>query len=171
MELVKKAETALADVYKGAPKLSDKTKETLVKIWPILALIFGVLQVWAAWGLWDLTRRVDSVVNYLGTYVTTAGYGYSGKDKFFIYLGILSLLVDGVILLMAYPKLKKRQKGGWDLIFLGSLINVAYSVVNLFISGRGFGSFLMSLIGSAIGFYLVFQVRDKYKGAAVKTVK
>lgn len=164
MELVKKAEAALEGAYKSAPKLPENTKESLVKLWPWLALIFGVLQVWAAWGLWDLTRRVDNVVSYLGNYLG-GSYGYSGKDKFFIYLGIITLLVDGVILLMAYPKLVKRQKSGWNLIFLGSLLNVAYSVVNLFITGRGFGTFLGSLIGSAIGFYLVFQVKDKYKKA------
>ena len=162
MELVKKAETALADVYKGAPKLSEKTREILVKIWPILALIFGILQLFAAVSLWNLVRSVTKAVTYYGVVLNTS-VGYSGKDKFFLYLGLIFLVVDAVLLLMAYPKLKNRQKKGWDLIFLGSLLNVAYSIVNLFISGRGFGDFLLSLIGSAIGFYLVFQVRDKYK--------
>lgn len=169
MELVKKAEKSLADLYKGAPNLSDKTRETLVKVWPILALIFGILQVWAAWMLWDLVRAVNHITTVYGTFLNTS-YGYSSKDKFFIYLGVLTLLVDGVILLMAYPKLKNRQRSGWDLLFLGSLLNVIYSFINLFISGRGFSDFLFSLIGSAIGFYLLYQVKGKYKAAVSANV-
>ena len=161
MELVKKAEAALAGVYKGAPKLSNNTKETLVKIWPWLALIFGIIQLFAALTLWRLTSRVNELVSYYGV-VTNTNVGYSGMDKFFIYTAIIILLIDAVILLMAYPKLAKRQKSGWDLLFLGSLLNVGYSIVNLPISGRGFGDFILSLLGSAIGFYLLYQVKEKY---------
>lgn len=164
MELVKKVETALAGVFKGAPKLSDSTKETLVKIWPWLALIFGVLQLWAALVLWNLLRDMDKVVTYFGTYLGGV-YGYSSSDKFFIYLSLAVLVLDAILLLIAYPKLVKRQKVGWNLIFLGALLNVLYSVLNLFIQGRGFGNFIGALIGSVISFYLLFQVREKYTGA------
>jgi hypothetical protein len=68
-----------------------------------------------------------------------------------------------VILLMAYPHLVKRARRGWDLLFLGSLLNVVYSLVSVFIDGRGFSNFLLSLVGSAIGFYLLFQIKDRYK--------
>jgi hypothetical protein len=161
MELVKKAETVVGGWYKNAPKLSNGTKETLVKIWPWLALVFGVIQLFAALALWRLVHAVNSVITVYGTVIKT-GAGISGTDKLFIAIGIIALLVDAVILLMAYPKLAKRQKAGWDLIFLGALLNVAYSVVNLLISGRGISGFLSSLIGSAIGFYLIFQVREKF---------
>lgn len=162
MELVKKAETVIAGFFKNAPKLPANSKESLVKAWPWIALVFGVLQLWAAWVLWDLLRAVDKVSTYFGVYMSDV-YGYSSKDKFFIYLSLAVLVVDAVILLMAYPKLVKREKKGWDLIFLGALVNVVYSVLNLFISGRGFADFLFALFGSAVGFYLLFQVKDKYK--------
>lgn len=162
MELVKKAETALAGIYKGAPKMSDKSRESLAKAWPIIALVFGVLQLWAVWVLWDLVRVADRTISYFGTYLGGV-YGYSAKDKFFIYLGIVMLAVDAVILLMAYSPLKNRQKKGWDLLFLGALLNVVYGVANLFITGRGVADFIGSLIGSAIAFYLLFQVREKFK--------
>ena len=161
MELVKKADKSLTDVFKGAPKLPSNAKETLVKVWPFLALIFGVLQLFVAWGLYDLTRTVNNVATYFGT-VLNVNLGYSGKDKFFIYVGIAVLVVDALILLKAYPKLVKRQKAGWDLLLLGSLLNVVYSLVNLFIRGRGMGDFFMSLVASVLGFYLLYQVKEKY---------
>jgi hypothetical protein len=164
MELVKKAETALAGVFKGAPKMSDSAKESLVKAWPWLALIFGVLQLWAAWSLYELVRAYDRVDTVLGAYFNTYS-AYTGSDKFFIYLSLAVLVIDAIILLVAYPKLARRQKRGWDLIFLGALLNLVYGVLNLFVAGRGFGTLLGTIIGSTIAFYLLLQVREKFNGA------
>jgi hypothetical protein len=168
MGVVKKIESKLAEVFKGTPNLSDSSRETLVGAWPWIALVFGVLQLLAAWALWNLLRFADTVVNYSSFYVEYPST-VSSSDRVIIYLGIVVLLVDAAILLMAYPELKKRVRRGWDLLFLGALINLAYSVLSLFIHGRGFGSFIFSLVGSAIGFYLLFQVRGKY--GSVKTSK
>lgn len=162
MKLVEQAESSLAGVFKAAPKLSDSAKESVAKVWPWLALIFGVLQLWAAWVLWDLLDKVDKVSDLFGSYFGSV-VGYSGKDKVFIYMSLGVLVLDAVVLLMAYPKLVKRSMAGWKLLFLGSLLNVVYSFFNLFIQGRGFGNFLAALVGSAVGFYLLFQVREKYR--------
>jgi hypothetical protein len=165
MDSVKKLEKTIGDLFKGAPALSEGNKEGLVKAWPWIALIFGILQLLAAWGLWRLTR-VTNALNDISTYYLGSQYGLTTGDKMIIYLGLAMLVIDGVILLMAYPELKKRARRGWDLLFIGALLNAVYSVVTLFIDARGVGSFIFSLIGSAIGFYLLFQVREKYKGAS-----
>ncbi len=166
MEALRPLENKLADLFKGAPKLTNSTKESLAKVWPWLALIAGVLQLLAAYWLWQAARVVD----VLGDYVNTLSVYYSGQtagissfDKTVIYVGVIMLVVDAVIMLIAFPELQKRTKKGWDLIFLAAVINAVYSLVQLFTYGRGFGSFLFGLIGSAVGFYLLFQVREKYK--------
>lgn len=166
MSAVKQWEDKIGGLFKGAPALPENGKEGLVKAWPWIALIFGILQLLAAWALWGLMRTAESVVNLYNAYYVNYPDVMNGFDKFVIYLGIAVLLVDAVILLMAYPELKKRSKRGWDLLFLGALINLAYAVVSLFINDRGFGSFIFSLIGSAVGFYLLFQVRGKYGHAS-----
>lgn len=166
MDSVKKLENKLGELFKDAPALPENVKEFLVKAWPVIALVFGVLQLLAAIGLWSLARsveRLDNMVNFY-TYQT----GLSTTDRLAIYLGIAILIVDAVILLTAYPHLKKRAARGWDLLFLGSLINVAYSLVSLFINDRGVGSFFFSAIGSIIGFYLLYQVRPFYKAKVEK---
>ncbi len=167
MDSVKKLEKLLGDLFKGLPALPASSKEGLVKAWPWIAAIFGVLQLLAAWGLWRLTRYVSVLHDVSSYYLGTEEYGMTGTDKTVIYIGIIVLLIDAVILLMAYPELVKRARRGWELLFLGALLNVVYSVVTLFIGGRGFGSFLLGLLGSSAGFYLLFQVREKYKGASV----
>lgn len=167
MAAVRQIEAKLGDLFKGAPPLPANAKDWLVKAWPWLALIFGVLQLAAAWALWRLSTYTNALVDYANTLsLYTTGErvsGLSSVDRTWIYIGIAILVVDAIILFMAYPHLKSRNRRGWDLLFLGSLINVLYSVVTIFIDGRGFGSFLLSMVGSAIGFYLLFQIRDRYK--------
>lgn len=172
MELVHKIEKSLEGVFKDAPALPENAKKNVVAAWPWIALVFGVIQVAAAWSLWRLLDAIQPLVNLsnqLSQYYGGSVVGYSTFDKTVIYAGIALLLLDGFILLMAFSPLQKLQKRGWDLLFLGSVLNVVYSVVAVFINGRGFGSLIMGLIGSALGFYLLFQIKDSYKGKAAAT--
>lgn len=165
MAVLKTTENQLAGLFKGVPNLSDSSRETLAKVWPWVALIFGILQLLAAWSLWrfmDNFNQAADYVNSLSIYLSGDSVALSGTDKAIVYLGLITLVVDAVLLLMAYSPLKARQRRGWDLLFLASLLNVAYAVVALFMRGHGLGSFLFSLLGSAVGFYLLFQVRDKF---------
>ena len=166
MEMLKKVEVKLEEAFKDLPALPDSSKEALAKFWPWLALIMGIVQLMAAWALWRLTRVVDvlnEVANYYTAY-TGKHLGLSATDKMVIYLGIIVLAADAVILLMAYAPLKERSKKGWDLLFLGAMLNVVYSVISIFVNGRGLMSFLSSLLGTAIGLYLLFQVKGKFNG-------
>jgi len=169
MSTLQKAEESLDKLFKSAPDISDGAKETVAKVLPVLAIIGGLFQLAASYWVFKLAQVAEQVDSFVRSYsVLTGGvYGLSSTDKFLIYVGAAVLLVEAVILLMAYSGLKDRKKRGWDLLFLSALINVAYSVISLFITGRGFGSFLFGLIGSAIGFWLLFQVKSKY-GSSVK---
>ena len=106
--------------------------------------------------------------NQISQYTTGVSVGYSSTDKIVIYGGIALLVINAVIFLMAFAPLKLKAQRGWDLLFLASLINIVYGVAQIFISGRGVGDFILSLIGTAIGLYLLFQVKDYYgkKGSA-----
>jgi len=166
MGALQSTEDQLNNVFKGLPPLPADARKSLVNAWPWLALIFGVLQLAAAWALWRATRVVDVIGDYVNTLslaLTGQETGLSSTDKTVMYLGIGLLVVDAVILLMAFPELQKRTARGWRLLFVGSLLNVAYAVLQLFITGHGVGNFLFSLLGSAVGFYLLFQVREYYK--------
>lgn len=173
MKALQNAENSLAKVFKDLPQLPESTKEALAKFWPWLALVGGVLQLFAALALWRLANwadRVTDVSNALSVYYTSYVAGPSSFDKTIIYLGVVVLLVEAVLLLMAFPKLQKRERAGWNLLFLGAWINVGYGVLQIFTFDRGFGSFVGSLIGSAVGFYLLFQIREKFSGGRRNSV-
>lgn len=169
MEAVKKLESSLEKVFKDLPHLPESTRSGLASIWPWLALIGGVLQLFAAMALYrlaDYASGLYDLANSLSVYYGVQNVGPTSFDKTIIYLGVAVLAVEAVILLMAFPKLQKRQKAGWNLLFLGALINVVYSVLQIFTYNRGMGSFVMSLIGSALGFYLLFEVKGKFSKTA-----
>lgn len=168
--MLKSIEKSLEGVFKGAPDLPKGAKDWLVSAWPWLALIFGVLQILLAIGLFGVFSVADTALEtsatyyriYAGETVTTL----SSVDKLVVYLGIAMLAVDAVILLMAYPHLVKRARRGWDLLFLAMIINAGYAVVSLFVSGNNFGDFISSILGSAIGLYLLFQIKSAYTAKA-----
>lgn len=164
MKELQKLEESIGGALKGLPNISDSARESVAKVMPALAIIGGLFQLAAAYWVFKLAHVAEQVDNFVRSYsVLTGGvYGLSSTDKFLIYIGAAILLVEAVILLMAYSGLKDRKKKGWDLLFLGALINVGYSVVSLFISGRGFGSFLFGMIGCVFGFWLLFQIKSKY---------
>jgi hypothetical protein len=164
--IVKPFEQLLAPLFKNLPALPENGKKALVKYWPVLALIFGVLQILAVFALWQLGHAVSaylSVAMAYGSVASTLG--------FFYYLGLVVLAVDAVILFMAYAPLKAHSRKGWDLLFFGSLLNLLYGIVIIFDGAYGgLDKLVGSLLGSAVAFYLLFQVSEYYMGKA-KTAK
>ena len=61
---IKPAEQVLAPIFKDFPPLPKKAKDTLVKIWPVLALVLGILQLVAAYNLWRLGHMVNAFTDY-----------------------------------------------------------------------------------------------------------
>ena len=66
--------------------------------------------------------------------------------------------------LAAFPALNVHKKSGWNLLFLVSFINIVYGVVIMFTNYGGVGNLIGSIIGTFIGWYFLFQIRDYYLG-------
>lgn len=165
MGMLTNLENGLAGLYKGAPKLGNDAKKSLVKVWPWLALIFGILQLLAALSLWQLGHEVNKVVDYTNS--LSQAYGIDAASSvshlnIFYWLSFIVLLLNAVILLMAYSGLKSRAKRGWNLLFYSALLNGVYGVVSAFNDYGGFGSLIVQLLVSAIVLYFLFQTRDQY---------
>ncbi len=173
MKELQKVEDGLGKLFESAPKISESGRESVAKAMPVVALVFGILQLVAAYGVWRLSRVVEALDSFARAVssVYNQSYGLSFFDKTLIYAGVLVLIADAVILLMAYDPLSKRKKKGWDLLFLGALLNLAYGILSIFIDGRGIGSLIISLIGSGLGMWLLFQIRGKYSSVREKVEK
>lgn len=165
MGQLKTLETKLGDLYKDAPALPKKAKDFIVQYVPYLALLAGVLQLWGAYVVWrymDRYGEVSDFVNQLSQYYNHTSIALSNFDKTILYVGIVALVVEAVVLLMAFSPLQQKARRGWDLLFLVSVLQVAYAVLAIFMHGYGIGNFIGNLIGAAIGFYFLFQIRSAF---------
>lgn len=158
-------EESLDEVFgKKAPQLPEGARNFLVQYGPYLVLVGGIVSLLNAWWLWNSAHQVNQIVDwanelskaYGGTTVSTTNF------TLWVWLAIAVTVVTGALYFLAFNPLRAREKKGWDYLFYAALLSVAYSVVLLFVDGYGFGSFLMGLIGAAIGFWVLFQVRPKY---------
>jgi hypothetical protein len=149
---------------KKAPvKLSEGNRKSLAGAMWWLALIAGVLQLYLAWRLWDTWRLVEKLSDYLGSYAAVYGTDVdTGGLGFLFYLSLVTLLASGALLLLAAPGLKAMKKAGWNFVFYSLLVNLLYGVVVLVSDYGDFGNLLGAALGSLVGAYLLFQIRDRF---------
>jgi hypothetical protein len=129
---------------KKAPALPTNVKEAIVKYGPWISLILLVLSLPAVLALIGLGALLSPFAFMGGAH---AGFMY--------VLAVLFLVVGLVMEALAIPKLMKREKAGWNLMFYSTLLNGVYNLLSFNITGL--------IIGLLIGFYFLFQVREYYK--------
>ena len=160
-------EKALGDLFKKAPPLPESGRSALAKALPWLALIGGVLTLIAVWNIYRLLSAVDSIYASFG-YVGPAVVGYGPV----IWVGLAVLVVQAVLFLAAFPALRTGKKSGWNMLFWAALVSAVYGVLGAFFDGYiNVGQLVFSLLGSAIGLYLLFEVRGHFGGASAPTTK
>lgn len=158
-------------VNKVSVKLPEGGRKGLVTALPWIALVFGVLGIFAALGMFGTIGYVTSL---MATFDGLAGDiyygGYNALSVPMLWLSLVLLAVESVMFLVAFAPLKAHKKKGWDLLLWVSLLNVAYSVVTLLIQ-MNLVSLVFSLLFSAVGLWLLFQVRTFYTGAGAAAKK
>lgn len=158
-------EKGLNDLFvKNAPALPAGGKKFLVDFAPWLSLIVGLLSLLAAYNIWHWAHISNSLIDYANQ-ISAAYGGTQIGDRLTatIWISMVVLVIQAVLYLAAFPGLRNHKKAGWNLVFYALLVNVVYGVVVMFTSYGGFGHLLGSLIGFAIGAYLLFQIRASYK--------
>ncbi|HSX53172.1 MAG TPA: hypothetical protein VLF90_02260 [Patescibacteria group bacterium] len=162
-----KIEDMLSDVFvKKAPKMPENGKKALVQYLPWIDLVLGILTLWSALVLWHWAHLANAFVNYANSINQLYGNNLVQANRLTagVWFGLIVLIVEGVLYLAAFPGLRERKKSGWNLLFYASMVNVVYAIVIFFTDYGGIGTLLGSLIGTAIGLYILFQVRSAYKG-------
>ncbi|MEP7166567.1 MAG: hypothetical protein ABI758_01140 [Candidatus Woesebacteria bacterium] len=123
----------VGDLFTSVPHLPKKWIDFLVKIMPVLALIGGVLALFGG---------VASLLSMNPFMVVTA----------------LLMLAMAYVLLMAYKPLQDRRYDGWMLVFWNHVISAVLTLFQILSSRQG----VFGLVWTAIGFYLLFELRSRY---------
>ena len=140
---------ALLDEYlvRKAPfALPENAKEIIVKISPYIVLILVILSLPIILAVFGLTAFLTPFA-VLGGYTASAG-------ALALVAGLLTL-VAVILELMAVSGLFRRTRKGWRLVFYATLVSLVSSLLAL--------NIVSGLIGALIGWYILFQVKDKYR--------
>lgn len=165
---LKQLEETLKPVFteKALFQLPENAKKWIVEYGPIIGAVLGVLGIIASLSLWSAAHAVNSFVDYSNALSKAYGTGETVQNLgIFFYLSFVALIITSVISIVAYPGLKAKSKTrGWDLLFLSAIISLVYGVLDAAYSFAVM-SLLSRLVGSAIGLYVLFQIRSYYTGA------
>lgn len=133
------------DWFAKFPPLPANIKEVLVKIFPFLALIFGILGVLGAIAATGFLTVLSPMV------VLGGGFGVAAGG----IIGSILMLVSSVMMVMAYPGLRDHKIAGWKYSFWSQTVSVVGSILALNLVG--------ALISVVVGYYLLFQIKSYYK--------
>lgn len=122
----------------------------------LVSLVFGIIAVPGVLALLGFGAVVSTVAVSVGIYV---GPVY--------WLSMLFLVVQMVLLFAAVPGLKRKSyRSGWMLAYYAVLFSAASSGIMILIGN--FGSLIGAVLSFAIGSYILFQVKDRFKDGGAK---
>lgn len=124
-----------------APALSASTKDSLVKILPWLALIFGLL-------------AVPGILAVFGVgAIATPFLMLAGQRTLLFWISWIIMVFQVVFELMAVRPLFAHSRTGWELMFYSSLLGVVYTLMSFS---------PLALVMTVAMFYLLYQVKSSY---------
>lgn len=124
------------------PPFPDTVKEFIAQYGPYIILILSVI------GVMGLLTALGVGGALFGMGGAAVGIGFN------YYISIALGIVTLVMYLMAFSPLKARKRAGWNLLYYALLIGLVSNLVQLSIFGF--------IIGGLIGFWILFQIREKY---------
>lgn len=142
--MIDELEIKLEEVFgKKIWNLPKKVKEVIVTIAPYLAIL-------------SLIALIPMVLSLVGlSFLTPVAFLGGIKTGFGYMTSVLTALMGGILSLVAIPGLFKREIKAWRILFWVSLINAAGELLRM-----DLGSLI---IGTALSWYILFQVREYYK--------
>jgi hypothetical protein len=152
MQQLSGLENSLSTLFKGLPHLPKDWRHWLADNAWWLALI-GV-----AFGCLGILGLVPVV---LGISIFTGIVAGPAAGALIIITGIVNmavLVISVTLEAMAITSLRVKQKRGWDLLFLVSLVTFTGAVLNALITGN-VNHIIGLIVGTLIGLYVLFEVR------------
>ncbi len=143
-KLLDKIIVYLGDLYKKAPNLPKNIRDFIVTVIPWFSLVVGIL------GVLGMIAALGVLTIFSPAVVLGGGVGTAAGLSLSVIIGLL----ESVITLIAVPSLLKRKAMGWRLLFISQALGVVSTILTATLGG---------LIGAAIGFYILYQIKLSYK--------
>lgn len=131
-------------LVKKAPSLPNDVKEFIVKFGPWITLVILIISLPAILFVLGI-GAIFSPFAFLGGASTGVSY----------MLAMIVLAATVILEAVAIPKLLRRERAGWNLVFYASLLGFVSSILK--------GDIVGTIIGTLISMYILFQVKSYYK--------
>ncbi len=143
-QIVSQLETTLNEYFGNkAPQLPRNIKDIIVKIAPYLVILGVIVSIPAILALFGLSALLAPAM-LLGGGWTIVGI-----------VSLVTLIATVVLEALAIPGLFAKKKSAWNKLFWVSLIGIVSSLVS--------GNLVSLIVGTAINWYVLFQVRSYYR--------
>lgn len=143
-------------VYKAPWQFPAGLTDFIVRAAPWISLVIAIILV-------PFVLTAISGALFVSSIVATYGFPNAAQPTFMLWVSLAVLIAQIVIMFVSVPKLLKRQRSGWLLVFYADLISLVYGIFSSFAYGYfAIGSIIWALISAAIGMYVLFQVRRFY---------
>jgi hypothetical protein len=139
----------LEDTFKSLPKLPKGFTDFIVAITPWVSLIGGILLL--------VVIGILGLIGLLASFVAAA-VGVAPQYVVMMIVHLAIAILQGLIMLMAFKPTQDRKMAGWRLLGYSQLLSVISTILTLNV-----GDIISGLIGAAIGFYILFQIKHYYK--------
>lgn len=129
--------------YSRLPNLSSEGRLFIVKILPFLSLVFGLVLTIIAAGSFLSLGIVSSFT------LDAGGIGFLKE----LMLGSTAGIIQGILMIFAFPSLRARHQRGWRLLFWSQILLLISSLI-----------FLAPWVFIPLVFlYPLFQVKSHYE--------
>lgn len=145
----------LENAYAKAPELPAGVKDFIVMVAPWVALILGVLSVLG----FAISLLGLGALGVLAPLAGTTTISFAGIGLITTVLA----LVSGVLLLLAFRPLQRKQLRGWNLLFWVLVVGLLSSAVVNTLFYFSLSGIAVSLVWFLIQLYFLFQVKSYYK--------
>lgn len=148
------------EVFAKAPHLPDGIREFLVTIAPWLSILGAFFAALAT---------LSNIGAVFGSSALMRMYAYyaTAPTLYFLVMAVVQA-VSAVLLFSAFKPLQERQFKGWAYMFWNMVLSVVSGIFPVLF---GYSvSFVGTLIGMVIGFYILYEIRPLYS-ASKKTIK
>lgn len=155
-------------------QLEDKLEEVFVTRAPVQ--LPTVTRQWLAEYAWVFALVAAVFGLFLGLPVLFALVGIAGmlgaatgagNAVVLAWLSLFAVMAYTALLIVAVPKLRAREKSGWNLILIGTLLWFCFDVLNdllLFRIGSLF-AIAWTVVITGASLYFIFQIREYFTEA------
>jgi hypothetical protein len=126
------------------PPFSEPVKEFVVQYGPYFILILSVLGLMGLFTAFGIMGAISG----MGSVSTEFGISF--------YLNVALGVFVLIMYLMAFSPLRARKRSGWNLLYYALLIGLLSNIVQL--------NIFVALVSGVLGFWVLFQIREKYIG-------